>query len=104
MGEEEKLIESIKEIIFKDCDLEKAKTKVVKDLLWYEMKLNEAINIIVNRSKVIDTIIDAIVGDKKILALVCKKIINKTEEECDKQNLLCDDCIKEYFYNKAQEN
>lgn len=56
------------------------------------------------KDAVIDMIVNTIVGDKKILALFCKHIINKTETECDNQNLLCDDCIKEYFYNKAQEN
>ena len=55
------------------------------------------------QSKIIDEMEDAIVGDRKILALICKNIINKTDEECTKQNLLCDDCIKQYFEKKVEE-
>ena len=56
------------------------------------------------KDKVIDMIVNTIVGDRKILTLVCKHIINKTDIECEEQNKLCDDCIKEYFYKKAEEN
>ena len=54
------------------------------------------------KDKVIDLIVNTIVGDRKILKLVCNKIINKKEDECFEQNILCDDCIKEYFYNKVE--
>lgn len=54
----------------------------------------------VKLNKVIDLIVNTIVGDRRILKLVCNKIINKKEDECFKQNKLCNDCIKEYFYNK----
>ena len=64
----------------------------------------EAITFVLNeldkKDKVIDMIIDTMVGDRKILKLVCNKIINKNEDECFEQNKLCDDCIKEYFYKK----
>lgn len=70
----------------------------------YEATNKEIIlNFIEKQDKMINEIVDAIVGDKKILALMCKHIINKTEDECDKQNLLCDDCIREYFKKKVEE-
>ena len=70
----------------------------------YEATNKEIIlNFIEKQDKMINEMVDAIVGDKKILALMCKHIINKTEDECDKQNLLCDDCIKEYFKKKVEE-
>lgn len=70
----------------------------------YEATNKEIIlNFIEKQDKMINEMVDAIVGDKKILALMCKHIINKTDDECGKQNLLCDDCIKEYFKKKVEE-
>lgn len=69
----------------------------------HQIRFKTLINLIKKKEKIIDKMIDAIVGDKKILASMCKHIINKTEEECDKQNLLCDDCIREYFKKKVEE-
>ena len=64
--------------------------------------LDIILNLIQKQEKVIDEMANIIVGDEKILALMCKHIINKTEQECDEQNLLCDDCIKQYFYRKVE--
>ncbi len=54
-------------------------------------------------NNIIDEVTDTIVSDEKILALTCKHIIKKTDEECEKQNLLCDECIKQYFEKKVGE-
>lgn len=67
------------------------------------IRFKTLINLIKKQDKMINKIIDEIVGDKKILALMCKNIIKKTDKECEKQNLLCDDCIKEYFKKKVEE-
>ena len=69
----------------------------------HQIRFKTLINLIKRQNKIIDKIVDTIVGDKKILALMCKHIINKTETECERQNLLCDDCIKNYF-KKVVEN
>ena len=85
--------------------IEEAK-EILKDIManTYAEGKAKAINTVLNelnkKDKVIDMIIDTIVGDRKILKLVCNKIINKKEDECFEQNKLCDDCIKEYFYKK----
>lgn len=68
-----------------------------------QLAINTILNLIDEKDKTIDKIVNEIVGNKKILALMCKHIINKTEIECEKQNLLCDDCIKKYF-KEAVEN
>lgn len=92
--------------------IEKIKILSIGDFItWFntdgcvemEIAAKTILNIIQKQEKIIDKMTDAIVGDKKILALMCKNIINKTEDECDKQNLLCDDCIKEYFKKKVEE-
>lgn len=67
---------------------------------YYEKCWETVLNELDKKDKVIDLIVNTIVGDRKILKLVCNKIINKKEDECFEQNKLCDDCIKEYFYNK----
>lgn len=64
--------------------------------------IETVLNELDKKDKVIDIIVDTIVGDRKILKLVCNKIINKNEDECFEQNKLCDDCIKEYFYKKVE--
>ena len=94
MTEEEYAIDYLKKYIETDMMYENRHYKQIELVLNLIQKQDTEINKLTN---VIDRIINAIVGDRAMLALMCKHIINKTEKECDKQNLLCDDCIKEYF-------
>ena len=69
-----------------------------------EIAINQTLlNLIEKQDKIIDLMANTIVSDKKILALTCKHIINKTEDESNEQNFLCDECIKEYFRKKVEE-
>lgn len=100
--EDQRVLESIKDMFLnikvKDTTKEAKLTLYMPEILY----LMKFINLMQKQSKVIDEMANTMVGDKKILDLICEHIINKTEEECDKQNLLCDDCIKQYFYRKAE--
>ena len=69
-----------------------------------QIAIGNILDLIEKQDKIIDLIVNTMVSDEKILALVCKHIINKTETECYEQNKLCDDCIKEYFKKKVEEN
>lgn len=67
-----------------------------------EDEVKTILNLIEKQDKMIDYMVNTIVSDKKILPLICERIINKTEDECKEQNFLCDDCIKEYFRRKVE--
>lgn len=54
--------------------------------------------------KIAEKLANSIVSDEKILALTCKHIINKTEDECMKQNCLCDECIINWARKEVKEN
>ena len=85
--------------------------KAIEDIRWnnehlycdkkdvdYMLNLIQKQDTEINKlNNVIDRIINVMIGDKVILATVCSRTIHKTEAECYKQNLLCDDCVKEYF-------
>ena len=92
----EKLVQNINRINERTLDCE------VKQWIKEKQAIEIVLNELEKKDKAIDLIIDTIVSDEKILALVCKHIINKTENECYAQNKLCDDCIKEYFTNKVE--
>lgn len=83
-----KELELAKEALKDKCEIADERNQ----LLVENQKLN----------KIIDKMIKSIVCDKQALSRICIHTINKTDEECEEQNLLCDDCIKEYFYKKAE--
>lgn len=56
----------------------------------------------VEKDKIIDKMVNTIVEDKQLLSRICNKHIKKSEDDCEKQNLLCDDCIKQYFKSKVE--
>lgn len=75
------------------------------DYITREMEESKDIvlGLIEKQKKIIDEIIYIIVEDKRLLARVCNKHMNKTNDECYEQNKLCDDCIKEYFKKRVEE-
>ena len=64
--------------------------------------LNKQQEVIATEDKIVEKIVNTIVGDKQLLSRICNKHIKKSEEDCEKQNLLCDDCIKMYLLNKVE--
>ena len=93
--EEQEAIDLFKEI------LDERSCLISDDIGENDIKV--VLNLIQKQSKVIDEMANTIVGDRRLLHLMCDRVINKTEDKCYEDNVLCDDCIKQYFYRKAEE-
>lgn len=89
---------------FHNRRLKEWKKKFEKQEKIFLSELDERDKDLETWKKIAEKLVDSIVSDGKILALTCKRIINKTEDECLEQNCLCDECIIDWARKEVENN